>query len=69
MAQQKSEQNNMFNAVVTIVLVLLAIGQVVLYRNMQHLNRLTSEGIIQIKEQQQELLQEPTMMEKDEVTR
>ena len=49
---------NLFPMVLVVLLLVIIAGQVFLYRNIMHLNRLTSEGIIQIKEQQKQIVQD-----------
>lgn len=52
------ERHHLVHWLVITLLILLALGEVVLFRNIQHLNKLTSEGIMQIKEQQKQSVQD-----------
>lgn len=54
------EHTRLVTTVVIVVFLLLAAGELYLYRQIQHLNRMTAEGMMQIKEDMKRVQASPT---------
>ncbi len=54
------EHTRLVTTVVVVVFLLLAAGELYLYRQIQHLNKMTAEGMMQVKEELKTMQTSPT---------